>query len=127
MKIVIAEDDPVAAAILDRTLGSFGHEVRVRHDGQAAWAAFAQEPAQLVISDWVMPRMDGMQLCEKIRQEAGNSYRCFILLTSRQTSGENYELAIAPGVDDFLTKPLDRQMIRMRVRVAERIVGSPTR
>ena len=70
----------------------------------------------------MMPDLDGLELCEKVRARAQTPYTYFILLTANHTSARNYELASAAGVDDFLTKPLDREAIRIRLRVAERIL-----
>jgi DNA-binding response OmpR family regulator len=122
MKILMAEDEPVAARILQRALESFGHEVIAASDGQEAWEAFDREPVRLIVSDWLMPKIDGLGLCQKVRARPKTAYTYFILLTSQETRPENYDLATEAGVDDFLTKPLDRPTIRMRLRVAERIL-----
>ena len=126
MKILIAEDDPVAAKILQRALENLGHEVVAAAHGDEAWAAFHREPVRLVVSDWFMPGLDGLALCQKIRTRPKTPYTYFILLTSQETGAENYDLASSAGVDDFLTKPLDRPTIRMRLRVAERILTFTT-
>ena len=126
MKILIAEDEPVAAKILQRALESFDHEVVTTVDGHAAWDAFDREPVRIVVSDWFMPGLDGLGLCRKIRERKQTPYTYFILLTSQETGPENYDLATEAGVDDFLTKPLDRPAIRMRLRVAERILRYTT-
>jgi DNA-binding response OmpR family regulator len=126
MKILMAEDDPVAARILQRALESFGHEVFAACDGREAWEAFDREPVRLIVSDWLMPAMDGLDLCQKVRARPKTPYTYFILLTSQETRPENYDLATEAGVDDFLTKPLDRPTIRMRLRVAERILSFTT-
>jgi phosphoserine phosphatase RsbU/P len=126
MKILIAEDEPVAAKILQRALESFGHRVVVTSDGSEAWDAFDRDPVRLVVSDWLMPGLDGLALCQKIRERKKTPYTYFILLTSQETRPENYDLATDAGVDDFLTKPIDRPTIRMRLRVAERIMRFTT-
>ncbi len=126
MKILISEDDPVAAKILQRALESLGHEVVSTVDGVEAWQSFDRDPVRVVISDWLMPNLDGLALCKKIRERAKTPYTYFILLTSQETGAENYDLASLAGVDDFLTKPLDRPTIRMRLRVAERILSFTT-
>ena len=122
MKILIAEDDPVSAKILQFTLENGGHEVVAVTTGQLAWEAFDLEPTRVVISDWMMPELDGLQLCGKIRARPKTDYTYFILLTAIHTGRENLRRAMSAGVDDFLTKPLDREAIMMRLRVAERIV-----
>ena len=121
-KILIAEDDPISARILQAALSKLGYEPEIAHDGAEAWDKFNQEPARLIVSDWMMPRLDGLAFCEKVRAHPKASYTYFILLTANRTSADNYEMAGAAGVDDFLTKPLDREAIRIRLRVAERIL-----
>lgn len=122
MKILIAEDDPVSAKILQFTLESGGHEVVACTSGVAAWDAFNNEPTRVVISDWMMPKLDGLELCSRIRSRPKTDYTYFILLTAIHTGRDNLRKAMNAGVDDFLTKPLDREAIMMRLRVAERIV-----
>jgi len=121
-KILLAEDDPVSARILETALSKFGYEPVIARDGAEAWEKFDREPVRLIVSDWMMPGLDGLGLCEKVRARGQTLYTYFILLTANQTSARNYELASAAGVDDFLTKPLDREAIRIRLRVAERIL-----
>jgi response regulator RpfG family c-di-GMP phosphodiesterase len=77
---------------------------------------------RVIVSDWMMPGMDGLELCQKVRQRAKTDYTYFILLTAINTGRENLRKAMAAGIDDFLTKPLDREAILMRLRVAERIL-----
>jgi phosphoserine phosphatase RsbU/P len=122
MRILIAEDEPVAARLLQRALESFGHEVSLSSNGVDAWTSFQQDPVRLIVSDWIMPGLDGLQLCQKIRERENAPYTYFILLTSQDTRLQNYDLAMEAGVDDFLTKPLDRLTIRMRLQVADRIL-----
>jgi DNA-binding response OmpR family regulator len=121
-RILMVEDDPVSARILEVALEKFGYEPVIARDGSEGWEVFDRDPVRLIVSDWMMPGMDGLALCEKVRARAQTPYTYFILLTANQTSASNYELASAAGVDDFLTKPLNREMIRMRLRVAERIL-----
>ncbi|MEY2562252.1 MAG: hypothetical protein QOH88_445 [Verrucomicrobiota bacterium] len=121
-RILIVEDDPVSARILEATLSKFGYEPVLARDGGEAWDKFDQEPARLIVSDWMMPKLDGLGLCEKVRAREQTPYTYFILLTANRTSAANYKLASAAGIDDFLTKPLDREAIRMRLAVAERIL-----
>jgi DNA-binding response OmpR family regulator len=126
MKIIIVDDEPVARAILQRTLENFGHEVIATSNGLEAWEKFDREPVRLIVSDWKMPGLDGLGLCQKIRAREKTSYTYFILLTAQDTGPENYDLATDAGVDDFLAKPFDRPAIRMRLRVAERILRFTT-
>jgi sigma-B regulation protein RsbU (phosphoserine phosphatase) len=121
-RILIAEDDPISAKVLEAALSKLGYEPVIAHDGAEAWEIFNREPARLIVSDWMMPGLDGLELCEKVRARAQTPYTYFILLTANRTSADNYQMASAAGVDDFLVKPLDREAIRMRLRVAERIL-----
>lgn len=120
--VLIAEDDPVSAKILQIALSKLGYEPVITRDGAEAWEKFNEEPTRLIVSDWMMPGLDGLAFCEKVRARARTPYTYFILLTANHTSSENYALATAAGIDDFLTKPLDREAIQMRLAVAERIL-----
>lgn len=122
MKILIAEDEPVSSRILQLTLEHFGHEVIATSDGRQAWERFDAEPVRVIVSDWMMPDIDGIELCDRVRKRPKTDYTYFILLTAIHTGRENLQKAMAAGVDDFLTKPLDREAISMRLRVAERIL-----
>ncbi len=121
-KILVVEDDPISSILLTTVLEKLGYEIVIAEDGNEAWDEFNKEPVRLIVSDWMMPGMDGLELCEKVRARSRTLYTYFILLTANRTTPENYALAAAAGVDDFLTKPLDREAIRMRLGVAERIL-----
>lgn len=126
MKILVAEDDPVSVKILQLTLEHYGHEVITTASGQEAWDAFDKEPVRTIVSDWMMPGMSGLELCQKVRQRPKTDYTYFILLTANTTGRENLREAMDAGIDDFLPKPLDREVIMMRLRVAERILEFST-
>ncbi|HEY2343746.1 MAG TPA: response regulator [Chthoniobacteraceae bacterium] len=126
MKILIAEDDAIAAKVLRLTLQQFNYESVVARDGQEAWELFDREPFRVVVSDWMMPYVDGLEFCRKVRDRKQTLYTYFIMVTAAHTSNEDYTMAMDAGVDDFLTKPLDRQIIRTRLRVAERILRYTT-
>ena len=126
MKILIAEDDPIAAKVLRLTLQTHSHEVVVATDGFEAWQLFDANPFRVIISDWMMPNLDGLQLCARVRNRAQTPYTYFILLTAAQTCADDYTLAMDSGVDDFLTKPFDREIIRTRLYVAQRILRYTT-
>jgi len=121
-RVLIAEDDPVSATIISTLLQKAGYSTVVAKSGEEAWEQFDAEPFRIVISDWMMPGLDGLGFCGKVRARSKTLYTYFILLTANHTSAGNYALATSAGVDDFLTKPLDREMIRMRLAVAERIL-----
>ncbi len=126
MKILTVEDDAVARAVLRQALLKLGHEVVEAKNGAEALVLLAQEPVRLVVSDWMMPELDGLELCRALRNRVEADYVYFILLTSRDPDVDNQREAIEAGVDDFLTKPLNLQDIWMRLRVAERILRYAT-
>ncbi len=126
MKILIAEDDPVARTVLRQALRRLGHESVEAADGEAALRALASDPVRVIVSDWMMPGLDGLGLCRAVRGRVGADYVYFILLTGRDATEDNQREAIEAGVDDFLSKPLDVQEIWMRLRVAERILRFAT-
>lgn len=126
MKILIAEDDPVSVKILKFTLEHYGHEVVTSGTGVEAWEKFDKDPVRVIVSDWMMPDMDGLELCRRVRERQKKDYTYFILLTAIHTDRSNLRKAMDAGIDDFMTKPLDREAIMMRLRVAERILDFTT-
>jgi phosphoserine phosphatase RsbU/P len=126
MKILIAEDDPVSLKILQFTLEAHGHKVVTATTGREAWELFDAEPTRVVVSDWMMPELDGLEFCNRVREREKSDYTYFILLTAINTGRDNLRKAMEAKVDDFLTKPLDREAIMMRLRVAERILDFTT-
>ncbi len=126
MKILAVEDDPVARAVLHQALLRLGHEVIDAADGTEALRLLEKEPVRVIVSDWMMPEMDGLALCRAVRGRVDADYVYFILLTSRTADVDNQREAIEAGVDDFLSKPLNSQDIWMRLRVAERILRYAT-
>lgn len=126
MKILVAEDDPVSVKILQFTLQHWGYDVICTGNGEEAWNIFDADPVRIIVSDWMMPNLDGLELCQKIRQRPKTDYTYFILLTAINTGRDNLRKAMDAGIDDFLAKPLDREAIYMRLRVAERILQFTT-
>lgn len=122
MKILAVEDDPIASAVLAASLGALGHEVIQATDGLAAWALLQRGSIRVVVCDWLMPKVDGLELCRRVRARPGD-YIYFILVTNRTPTVENQDVAFAAGVDDFLSKPVDPQDLKTRLHVAERILG----
>lgn len=127
MKILTVEDDAVARTVLRQALKRLGHEALEAADGGAAWELLQKDDSvRVVVSDWIMPNSDGLELCKKVRSRVGSEYVYFILLTSRDATEENRTAAADAGVDDFLTKPLDLSELWTRLRVAERILRYTT-
>lgn len=126
LKILTVEDDPVARAVLRQSLLRLGHEVLEATDGEGAWELVQKEPVRVVVSDWQMPRLSGLDLCRRVRGRVGGEYVYFVLLTSSDATEENQRTAADAGVDDFLTKPLNVSELWNRLRVAERVLRYTT-
>ncbi|HMD60614.1 MAG TPA: response regulator [Opitutaceae bacterium] len=122
MKVLAVEDDEVSRSILCRSLERLGHEAIETKDGEEAWSAWLKEKPRVAVSDWRMPKLDGLKLCRRLRAQQGQEYLYFILLTGTEGSHQNRRAAADAGVDDFLTKPVDLSELWMRLRVAERIL-----
>ena len=123
MRILIADDDRVSTLMLGRTLEDWGFEVVVVHDGEAAWASIAgPAPPGLAIVDWMMPGIDGVELCRRIRATPLPSPVYVILLTAR-TSRQDLVAGLEAGADDYLTKPFDPEELRARIHVGQRTLG----
>ena len=122
MKILIAEDEPISRLFLEKSLQRLGYEVQACKDGNEAWEAYLAADYRIIISDWMMPGTDGLELCRRIRGQARATYCYFMMLTMR-TSKADFLEAMDAGADDYLTKPLDADEIEVRLRVAERILA----
>ena len=123
MHILIADDDRTTTVMLSRTLESWGFRVTVVDDGVAAWARMTDvEPPALVIADWMMPGLDGLEICRRIRAASIASYAYVILLTAR-TSRQDLVEGLEAGADDYLTKPFDPDELRARIHVGQRTLA----
>jgi CheY-like chemotaxis protein len=122
VKILIAEDDTASRLVLEATLQKAGHEVVATANGRQAWDAWRADFYPVLVSDWQMPELDGLQVCRAIRQAGGSSYTYIVLLTSHGGK-TNYLEAMDAGADDFLTKPADEDELAARLQVAGRILG----
>jgi diguanylate cyclase (GGDEF)-like protein len=122
MRILIAEDDALSRILLKIAVEQSGHDCLVTEDGAQAWELFQGSHVDVVISDRLMPGMDGIELCRRIRQAPQRGYTYFIFLTAL---GQQQQLlaGIEMGADDYLTKPLNHNDLRMRLLVAARITA----
>jgi diguanylate cyclase (GGDEF)-like protein len=123
MKILIAEDDPVSSRVLATTLTKWGHDVVTTSNGIDAWAALQQDDApRLAILDWMMPGLEGPEVCRRVRRNIRTASIYVILLTALQQKEQMVE-GLEAGADDYLTKPFNRNELRVRLQAGARIVG----
>jgi phosphoserine phosphatase RsbU/P len=126
MKILVAEDDPVARKVLAVTLERLGWDVIAAKDGNDAWEVFeslkGKGAPELAVLDWMMPGLEGIEICRRLRATPGFEFVYVILLTSR---GDKEDLAdgLAAGANDYIAKPFDPVELEARVRVGERMVN----
>ena len=122
MRILIAEDDMVSRRVLQLTLTNWGHEVVMTTDGDEALAALQREDApRLTILDWMMPGMDGIEVCRRLRQTPRVTPIYIILLTAKSNKQDIVQ-GLSAGANDYVTKPFDREELRARVQVGTTVV-----
>jgi two-component system, cell cycle response regulator len=121
LKILIAEDDAVSRTILRRAVEKLGHECLAAPDGEEAWGLYKENPdIDAIISDWMMPGVDGLELCRRVRGDGRDGYTYFIFLTALGDR-EHLLQGLEAGADDYLSKPLDRDELGMRLTSALRV------
>lgn len=121
MKVLIAEDDRISRRMLQRQLEKWGHDVVAAVDGSDAWEKFQADDFSIVVSDWMMPGVDGIELVRRIRESETAGYVFVILLTARSKT-EDIIVGMEAGADDFLGKPFNQDELRVRLRAGERII-----
>ena len=109
-KILIVDDDRYIRLILQKKFVLHGYDVFVAEDGENGLELAKREAPDLIISDWMMPKMDGLEFCRLAKQDEKLRFTYFIILTARDTSDDKIE-GIETGADDFVTKPLDRKSV----------------
>jgi diguanylate cyclase (GGDEF)-like protein len=121
MKVLIAEDDAISRMILKKSVEKFGHECLAAEDGEKAWELFQNtEEVDVIISDWMMPGIDGPEFCRRVRAMNTDLYTFFIFLTALGDKEHLLE-GMQAGADDYLAKPLDREQLQVRLIAASRV------
>ena len=121
MKILIADDEPVSRRMLEATMARWGYSLTVCENGEQAWQALQHpDPPSLAVLDWLMPQIDGVELCRKVRATSNLRSMYVILLTSRDKKHDIVN-GLEAGADDYITKPFDADELRARVRVGMRV------
>jgi sigma-B regulation protein RsbU (phosphoserine phosphatase) len=129
VRILVAEDDPITQRLLQSTLARLGWDVITAPDGLEAWRLLetleGKDAPELVLLDWMMPGLDGIEICRKLRTTRGFELMYIILLTSR-SGKEDLAMGLAAGANDYITKPFHPAELESRVRVGQRVVKLQT-
>jgi diguanylate cyclase (GGDEF)-like protein len=120
MKVLVADDDPGSLMVARAAVERSGHDCLAAADGDEAWALYREHQPDVVVTDWMMPGMDGLALCRAIRAREQDLYTYVVLLTS-QGSRDDVLAGLEAGADDYVTKPLDPFVLHARLLVARRI------
>lgn len=119
MHLLLADDDEAMRDLLEAVLTEHGHTVEKHADGEAVWAAFERLPAPMLILDWQMPKLDGLEVCRRVRAHPAGQATFLLMITSR--SGlDNLDSVLDAGADDYLAKPVTPADLAARLRIAEK-------
>ncbi len=126
MRVLVVDDEPVALTMVGDALRSAGFEVVTATNGVEAMAIMRASPCRIVVSDWLMPEMDGLALCRAMRKPEWPGYIYFIIVTARDSAEDTID-GLEAGADDFLAKPFNTAELVMRVKTGRRVVALQTR
>jgi two-component system cell cycle response regulator len=124
-RVLVAEDGPMFRKILSNWLEQWGYQVTLAEDGESAWRILQEEQTgapQILIFDWMMPGIDGLELCARVRRRERSPYQYILLVTARDDKHDLIR-GLDAGADDYLPKPFDRNELRARLRTAGRILS----
>lgn len=119
MKSVIVDDDPISRTIIARVLQERGHDVISYAEAETAWADLQQQACDLLVTDWHLPGMDGLELCRRVRSLPAGQHTEILLITA-DTQADALRLALEAGANDFLSKPFNLPLLALRLTIAER-------
>jgi DNA-binding response OmpR family regulator len=119
VRVLIADDDPLIRLLHEEVLRSCGHEPVVATDGLEAWSAFQDDPPAMVILDWQMPGLDGLEVCRRIRSHP-ESDTTFVLVVTVRDTADDLTAVLDAGADDYMSKPVTPDNLKARLRIAER-------
>jgi DNA-binding response OmpR family regulator len=122
MAVLIVDDNPVALKLLELTLHRQGRRTLIAKTGEEAWQVYLREQPAIVVTDWMMPDLDGPEFCRRVRAHPGPNYTYLILLTAKDRK-ENFVAGLDAGADDCISKPFNAEELDARLRVAERIAS----
>ncbi len=122
MRILIADDDATSRVVLKAIVARLGHECLVAKDGTSAWEQLSSEGVDVLLTDWMMPGVDGPELCARVRDELGDRY-IYIVLITKLGHPEQVLEGMSAGADDYLIKPVDPFAVQTRLVAAERVIS----
>jgi len=123
MKVLLAEDEAVSRRLLSVHLAKWGYEVVMARDGAEAWVQLHQHPdIEMAVLDWMMPELDGVELCRRIREDLEDRL-VYVLLCTARAGVDDVVQGLDAGADDYVVKPLKQQELRARLRVGVRTVN----
>jgi two-component system cell cycle response regulator len=122
MRVLIADDEATSRLVLKAMATKLGHECLVASDGSTAWELLAEGGIDVLLTDWMMPGMDGLELCRRVRDEPGLPYVYVVLVTALGDHDKVLE-GMGAGADDYLVKPVDAFAVRTRLVAAERVTA----
>lgn len=124
MRVLVADDDPFSSALMEAILRSAGHEGVLAKDGREAWEILrSPEAPKVVFLDWMMPELDGLEVCRRVREQGGADYTYITILSARNKQ-RDITLGFEAGADEFITKPYKTEDVLARLAVAERTLCS---
>lgn len=126
MRVLIVDDDPTSLLLLKAIVSRLGHECVVAEEGSSAWEVLTSGGIDVLLTDWMMPGLDGPELCRRVRGEPGDSY-IYIVLTTGLDHPEHILEGMGAGADDYLIKPVDSFAVQTRLVAAERVTGLHTK
>ncbi len=122
MKVLVVDDDPVGLVLATTVVETLGHDVATATDGRTAWALLEHEHFDVLVTDREMPGLDGLALCERVRQRgSGDGGYCYVIILSGHDSAEEAYAGMSAGADDYLVKPLHGHDLRLRLVSAQRV------
>lgn len=126
MRILLADDDAPMRALLEAVLHAGGHEVEAHADGRSAWESFERNPAELVVLDWQMPELDGLEVCRRVRAHPQGD-RTYLMMITARAQPADLEHVLDAGADDYLPKPVTAADVAARLRIALKRMESAAR
>jgi diguanylate cyclase (GGDEF)-like protein len=123
LKVLVVDDDDGARDALEKAVRLLGYDCRSARDGVEAWEMHQREHADVILSDWQMPRMDGLELCRRTRVREGEGPYTYFIFTTDFADKEHFIRGMEAGADDYHTKPVDLDELRARLVSAGRVIG----